>query len=328
MNHSALLRRAWDITRRYRVLWLFGILVALLGANGTTPSNNVNYNFGNGDLQSGHWPDWFPRQQLEQFIRGFDPSRYIGVFVACVCLLLLIGLVLMVLRYVARVALIRSVNQIETTGAAPTWRAGFRLGWSNRTFRLWLLELVVGILALIVIIVLLLLAGAPLLLLLAQNDAARVIGIATSALIGLPVALIIIAGIIVLSVVGQFWTREIVLRDASIGEAAQNGFARVRRHIRDVGILALLMAGIQIAFAILMIPVFIVVFIVAGLVGGGIGYALYALANSVGWAIGVGLPIFLVILIIPLTCIGGLFETFKSTVWTLGYREAVQLNGV
>ena len=62
----------------------------------------------------------------------------------------------------------------------------------------------------------------------------------------------------------------------------------------------------------------------AGLVGGALGYAVYALANSVPWAVGVGLPIFLLILATPMTFISGLYQTFKSSAWTLAYREVAQ----
>ncbi len=328
MNHSALLRRAFDLTRRYRVLWLFGILVALTGASTSAPnSNNFRYSFNNADLPSRNLPSWLPIQQMDRFVRNFNPAQYVGLFVACCCLLVLLGIAALVLRYVVRAALIRSVDQIETTGRAPTWREGFRLGWSNRTFRLWLLELVVGILVLLTIVVLLLIVALPMLLFLAQSDAARVTGAVLALLLGLPVILIIVAGIIVLSVLGQFWSREIILADAGIGDAIRNGTAEVRRRLRDVGVLTLLMAGIQIAFSLVMIPVFFVVLVIAALLGGGLGYALYALAHSVGWAIALGLPIFLIVLTIPLAFVGGLFESFKSSAWTLAYREVAQLEG-
>jgi hypothetical protein len=34
MDHMKILKRAWEITRSYRVLWVFGILLALTSANG------------------------------------------------------------------------------------------------------------------------------------------------------------------------------------------------------------------------------------------------------------------------------------------------------
>ncbi len=98
-------------------------------------------------------------------------------------------IVMAIVNYVARVALYRSVDQIEATAAAPTWRAGLRLGWSNRTFRLFLLDLVVW-LPFMIIALLLLAAGAmPLLLLLIDSPVAKALGIATT--IGLEIAVVV-----------------------------------------------------------------------------------------------------------------------------------------
>jgi hypothetical protein len=87
----------------------------------------------------------------------------------------------------------------------------------------------------------------------------------------------------------------------------------------------LLMAGIRIAFSIVLIPVFFILLGIAALAGGGLGYALYAATQSLGAALAVGAPIFLLLLGIPMTLIGGLFETFKSSAWTLVYREVAPL---
>jgi hypothetical protein len=87
----------------------------------------------------------------------------------------------------------------------------------------------------------------------------------------------------------------------------------------------LLMTGIRLAFTIALIPVFFVLLALAGPVGGGLGCAVYTPADSVAWAIGVALPIFLLIMAVPLTFASGLYETFKSSAWTLAYREVAPL---
>jgi hypothetical protein len=45
-------------------------------------------------------------------------------------------------------------------------------------------------------------------------------------------------------------------------------------------------------------------------------------------AVAVGLPIFLVAVIVPSGFVSGLYETFKSSTWTLTFREVVTLGGV
>jgi hypothetical protein len=284
-----------------------------------------NYNFDQSDFPRGVWPEGLPGEEawqaLQAWFQQIEPGQWIGLALAICCLLLILALVALILRYVARVALIRSVDQIEATAAAPTWRRAFRLGWSNRAFRLWLLELLVGIVAGIAALALLAVAAAPLLLLLAQSDAARVIGVVLTVMLAIPVGLVLIAAAIILSVLGQFWAREIALRDRGIGEAFGAAYALARAKVRDVGLFWLLMAGIQIGFSILMIPVFFLLGGIALLIAGGLGYAIYAVANSLGGALAVGLPLFALIFGLPLLFLSGLFETYKSSAWTLAYRE-------
>ncbi len=233
------------------------------------------------------------------------------------------GIAAIIVNYVARAALYRMVDTIETRGAAPTWRQGFRLGWDRRTFRLFLLELIVGIVTLLGVLVVLAVAASPLLLLLIQNDAARAIGIALTVALGLLALLLLIVAAIGLTLLGQFWSREIVLGDRSVGQALASGYALVRRNLKEVGIMWLLMAGIGIGFAVVMIPIFIIVVLIALGLGGGLGYAVYAATSSVPWAVVAGFPVALVILAVPLTFVGGLYHVFTSSAWTLAYREIV-----
>jgi hypothetical protein len=100
--------------------------------------NTVTYTFnGNSGGMSGippMFPDWrFP-----------DPGVIAGFVLLCCCLLAVLVVVLTIVQYVARTGLYRAVDQIEDTGAAPTWREGLRLGWSNRALRMFLLDLLVG----------------------------------------------------------------------------------------------------------------------------------------------------------------------------------------
>lgn len=327
MNHSAILKRAFQITKRFRVLWLFGILVALT-SGGSSGGGGAQYNVNSTEPQSGNIPGWPPAQQWRHWFDQVDPSRYVGLIFLCCCLLVIFAIAAMIVHYVARAALMRSVDQIERTDTAPSWREGFRLGWGKRTFRLWLLDLIVGILVGLAALLFLAAAASPLLLLAVDRDATRAIGIILAVLLVLLVILLLIVTGVVLSLFGQFWSREIVLADQTISAAVTAGVAQVRGRLKDVGVMWLLMLAIQIGFVIVLIPVFFGVFLAAALVGGGLGFAVYALTGSVFWALLVGAPPGLLILVVPLTVISGLFETYTSTAWTLTYREVALLGDV
>jgi len=309
MHYIDLIKRAWQITWRYKTLWIFGILLALASGGGGS---------GGGGSSSGGGPSAFPPMPG---LQHFDPGLIFAFSALCCCLLLILVIALTILRYVARTALYRGVDQIEAAGAAPTWREGFRLGWSNRAFRLWLLDLAVWIPFVVVALVLLALGATPLLLLIIDNPVARGIGIAgTIGLEMLIIGLLIVAGII-LSALGQFWSREIAIADRNLGESITTGYRLVRARLKDVGVMWLLMAAIGLGFGLVMLPIFFFVIMLALAVGGGLGYALFRLTDSVLWAAIVGLPPFLLIMLVPLMLIQGVYLVFESSTWTLTYRE-------
>lgn len=310
MNYTGIIQRAARITWRYKVLWILGILLALSGGSG---GNTFTYTF-NGN-SGGMVPPMSPMWNFP------DPGVIAGFVLLCCCLALILIVVMTIVQYVARTGLYRAVDQIEETNAAPGWREALRLGWSNRAFRMFLLDLIVGIAAFVVIMGLLLLAASPLLLLIFQNEALSIFGVVATVGLVLLVMLLTFAAAIVISVLQQFWRRQVALDDRTIGEAFSLGTQMARRRAGDVAIFWLLMALIGIAFAIVLIPVVIGLALLGGGIGFGLGYAVYALTNSIGWAVLAGLPIFIVILSIPLILVQGVYLVFESSAWTLVYRD-------
>ncbi len=317
MDQIAIVKRAWTIVWRYKVLWLFGILIALTSGGGGGGGGS-GYRFNGNDFNR---PQFQNMPWLRDVLR---PERLVGIVALCCCLLFLVVIASAIVQFVSRAALIRSVDQIEETGAAPTWREALRLGWTHRTFRLWLLELIVGIIVGLGALVLLLLAAAPLLLLLTNTDGGRVVGIVLTVMLGLLVLLVLIVVAIILSVLQEFWSREVLLADRGIGDALSSGYALVRSRVRDIGGMWLVMLGIGIGFGLLMIPIVLAVIALSAGLGGGLGYVVHEATRSVPWAVAVGLPIFLIIMLIPLSLIGGLYKVFTSSAWTLAYRQVTR----
>ena len=74
---------------------------------------------------------------------------------------------------------------------------------------------------------LLLLAASPLLLLLTDTDAGRITGIVLSVMLFLFFLFVLIAAAIVLSVLQEFWSREVLLADRGIGDALSSGYTLI-----------------------------------------------------------------------------------------------------
>jgi hypothetical protein len=352
MDHIKILKRAFNITWVYRALWVFGIILALTtGGNGGNGAQGADGG-GRGDTsQRFEWPEELPAPPFGELpTRPFEewpswelPSEYVGTAIAVgiglACVFLAVFILLRIARYVAETALIRMVDDYEETGEKRSVRQGFRLGWSRAAWRLFLINLVIG-LPLVVVSLLLFLIPAGLIFLSVRalegvSVAIGVIGIIAGVGLFFLILLCIIIVAIVLSLLMPFFRRACVLGGMGVIESIQEGIRFVRRHLKDVGIMWLLMIGLGIAWIIVMIPVFIALVLVGVLTGGLPALLLGGLASLVAkgaapWILAavVGIPVFLLVVAAPALFLSGLKEVFVSSTWTLTYRELHALQGL
>ncbi len=333
MDHVKILKRAWEITWRYRALWVFGVILALTtgnaGGGGGNGGGGPGYRFGGEDFlgPGGELPiPEIPAQVV---------SILIAVGVGLACVIVLLSIAALVARYVAETALIRMVDDYEETGEKRSVRQGFRIGWSRTALRLFLIDLLIVLPLALVSILLFLLAFAPLLLWTTENTVAGVVGtVATIGLFFLILFLVIIVAAVV-SLLMHFFRRACALEELGVIESLRQGYEIVRRHLKDVVIMWLIMIGVGLALIIVMIPVMLLL-VIAGVMMGGLpallvgGLASLAFKGAVPWILGgaVGVPIFILVVTLPALFLGGLVEVFKSSVWTLTYRELRALESV
>jgi hypothetical protein len=332
MDHIRIIRRAFEITRFYRALWVFGVLVAL-----TTSRGGGNGGGGNGSSGSGHnpnWPDQFPHFQWPN-IAPDVLNTIIAVGVSVICLLLILGVGFTILRYLSQTALIRMVDGYEASGERVSVRQGFRLGWSRGAFRSWLADLLFFVIGFAITILLLLFAAAPLLLWLTGDNTAGAIGtVITIGLAMLVILVLIVAGSAV-SLWVEMIRREIVLGGKGVMEGVRLGWRMLTRRLGDVIIMGLILFGISVGLFMLTIPVFLMLAatgVVAGglpaLLAGGITNIFVHGSTPQIVAASIGVPILLAVIFLPLLFIGGLAETFYSATWTLTYREMLAMDTV
>lgn len=331
MDHIRILRRAFEVTRAYRALWVFGILVALFSgrSSGSSGGNGAQWRTGNAD-----WQNMFRNGFHMPVIPTQVVNSMIGVGIALLCFIILLAIVFTIVRYVANTALVRMVDRYEESGDKVSVGEGFRLGWSRGAFRTWVVDLLIGLGTFLVVIILVAVAAAPLLLWLTRNQTVGVIG--TVITVGLA-ALVILILVVVLSLLMlyiQITQRVIILENQGVFAGMQRAWHIVRRRPGDVIIMGLLLFGVGIVFTILMIPVVLLLVAVAAVIGGipglTIGLAVNMVSHDLAPVFGfiVGLTLFIVVLAIPIGLISGLYETFTSSVWTLVYRELLSLETV
>jgi hypothetical protein len=331
MDHLKILKRAYHLTLNYRALWVFGILLAL-----TTPSRRGGDGGGGGGGSGGS--SFLPANPLpglrfpEISAQAIQSLWAIGLMLACLGIVLVGAFV--ILRYLSETALIRMVDLHETTGERVGVRQGFRLGWSRPAFRIFLIDLLFGLGGMILFLLLLAVAAAPLLLWLIDSEALQVIGTVTSIGLGILVILLAILAFVVLSLLLQFFRRACILEGLGVLDSIRRGYAVFRLRLGDGVVMGILLFALGLAFVIVLIPIAIMLILAAVVLGGGPALLVGWIVNqfvtgTIPWIAGaaVGAPIFLFVVIAPLLFLSGLMETFKSSTWTLTYREFLAIEG-
>jgi len=355
MDPIKILRRAWYILWSYRALWVFGLILTLAGA-GTYGNNNVSYQTNRTEWQNNQpiHPENLPRsfeegiREFNQEIRrifteglphegisGQELTAMLWIIAAFVLFMLIVSILVAIARYVSETAVIRMVDEYEGTGSKMTVRQGFRIGWSRTAWRLFLINLIVNLPALLLVIILLIAGVVIYLTVVSGNQAFAAVSVVSMiGLIFLAVFVVVILTI-VLHLLRQFFWRVCALEDVGVSESLRRGYAMVRENWKNVGLMWLVMIGLGIAWAIVSIIAVIItipVVIITGIIGAVVvaipalllvGIFSLFLGGPLPWIAGglFILPLFFIIAFSPWLLLGSWQTIYTSTVWTLTYRE-------
>jgi hypothetical protein len=344
-----IIKRALHILWNYKVLWIFGVLLAIT-AGGGNGGQGLEYRFsGSPSDNGGYNPSYFqtdPRWHefahwLEQnIVPLFDhPEKYISTFiwigVGFLLFILLIGAIFAVVRYVSETAVIRMVDEYEQSGTKLSFKQGWKLGWSRRAFRVWVINLVISLPAILVVLVLFGLGVLVFFSIESGSTGLAVGGVITAIGCLFLFLFVFILFMVFLNLLRQFFIRRAALEDARVGESFRQGWAMFKRNWKSAALMWLITLGINIGFGIagfivffLLIPVFAIMILPAAIVAAIPGLIAFGITNifssgPLAWIIAaiVALPFFLTVLFSPLALIGGMYTIFDSNIWTLTYRE-------
>ncbi len=368
LDITKILKRSWHILWSYRTLWIFGFILAL-AMGGNNFGNNSHYsvndgNNNNNNQQPGiHAPDGWeglrgntPSEKLNdafrqinegiQQLRAEYPVEFrMGIAAATTLfvVILILSIVTAILRYVAEAATIRMVDEYEKTDVKVGFRQGWKYGWSRTSWRLFLINFVTHIPALVLFVILGLVAWWIISAALSGVASALVNSLVAG--IGLSFLFIFITAIlmVVLLLLRDFAWRMAVLEGTGVMESLQLATSLVRRNWKSVGLMWLVMIGIRIVWAIalfiLIFPLLIVsiltavggvlVAIVPTLLTAGVA-SLFSAPDYWPWifAAVIGLPFFFVVTFSPIFLVSGWGQIYQSNVWTLTYRELKALEAV
>ena len=310
MGYGAIIKRAWQITWRYRALWVLGLFAGVSGSSGGSGGGG-NYNFNSLDSRSGSSSNPFAGVDSSAFLRTIQ--SLLPVIIVGTLLLIVIGIAWWILSVAARGGLVFAVNEIEDgrpMRLGSAWNAGFARFWS-----IFGLSVLLALPVFVLLMLILLFIFVPILLPLmrgGQPGPGVLVPICGTLVIGVPLLIVLS---LVLSLLNELALRFVMLSGHGAVHAVGESWRAFRSRFKDTSLMWLIGVGLNMAagFA-LAIPLVILtlVAIVPAVIAGVLGKWAVAIATG-----GVA---FLVIMLLSLA-FTAVWGTFSSALWTVFFRR-------
>ena len=294
-NFGEVLTRAWQITKKYKVLWIFGILAGCSRGGGGGGGGNTGYSTGPSDFDV---PPEIRRFTLfmEDFVAWAEDNLWIFIALILVVILLLV-VISTLLGTVGRIGLIRgsyaAEQGLELLAFGELFSTSMPYFW-----RVFGLSFLIG-LAFFILVVPFVLMG--------------IFTAGVGFLCILPLVCLLVPVGMVVGIIIEQANRAIVLEDLGMFEGLKRSWEIVRSNVGPIIIMALILFGITLVIGIIIsLPIFIIVFpsIFAFAMGEGqtftplyIAVACLCLYAPVSWFL------------------NGILTTYTQTAWTLTYMR-------
>jgi hypothetical protein len=302
IDFGQIFSRAWTITWKHKILWIFGFFAILAGSGGGNYSGSgTGYRFGNNDVPrfTGQLPPEI--QSIVDWANKLDWTTivaYVSIAIALVCILWLICFILSVIGRGGLIGGILKADFDGTVSFREAWTLGRRYFW--RILAVKLVSFLTMLVASIIVGLSFIMAVIPLV-----------------CCIGIPLCLLVLGGLLFLSLYFYFVQIAIVAENLSIGVAFGKAFNILRDRIGPaflVGIITFLVQlGVGLGMLVLFVPsvgLFLSAFWPVIIATGPISMSLLYAA----------LIVFLVT--IPVSfLIQSVLETWQTAVWALVYKR-------
>lgn len=308
MDYGEVLRRAWQITWKYKGLWVLGILSSCSGGGGGGGGGANSQASGFRGYQSGGRE--FP--QLQHFFNSIAPETWIIIAIVALLVILVIGLALLVLGVIGDGGLIGAFNVADSGGETSLGQA-FRMGstyfWKLLGVRIlfWVAGLVVG-----------LIVAVPLILLVVATFGIGLLCLIPLGIVLIPVALVV--GVIV-SVYTMLTQIALVIENLGVFDAFRRAWDVLKANLGPIFVMGLIVIiGSWLIGLILAAPLIAIVLPV----GFALAFGTQSTANSGLILAGLCLVVYIPVLIV----LNGILRTYVTGVWTLTYRRITNRPGV
>jgi hypothetical protein len=304
MDFGQVLGRAWEITWRYKMLWVLGFLAAL-GEGGSVPQST--YSFGDQDFQRFFYsPDF-------RFYSEALAAITAAIF-TILCIVVIIAIIIWVISVIARGGLIAAAQQIEEEGSTSFGRA-----WAVSARKFWTLFglSVLTLLPMIILGILLAVAAVLFFVPVSQTVGPSADRVAAGSIIIFVICsgLLCCGGIFLALILGQvriYGERAAIIEDANWISAFSRGWEVIKENLGATIILWLIFLAIGIV--VFAVSAAIAVALAAPFVG-----MFFATEPGYWWIAPVCIGGLLGIIIFAL--IRSIVTTYTSATWTLAFRQ-------
>ena len=303
MDFGKVLGRAWEITWRYKMLWVLGFLAGL-GQTGGAPQSSYS--------MSGYEYDRFSYELSESAAEFF--AALSALILGIICLLFIIAILIWVVSVISRGGLIAAVQQVEEDGSTSfrqAWAVGVKKFWT--LFGLSFLSALPMIILIIIGVVFLAIGIGVAVGLLDTSEAAPIISL---------VLISVICGgfffcgffllVIVLEQIRIYGERAAILEDLGWIDAFKRGWQVFKENLGATIILWLI-------FFALGIVIFGITFVIMAAIAAPL-LGLIFVDDSGLWLLG---PLCFggLLGVIVFALIRSIVTAFTSATWTLAFRE-------
>jgi hypothetical protein len=294
-NFGEVLTRAWQITWKYKVLWIFGILAGCTnggGGGGGGGGGNTSYSTGPSDQ---NLPPELKRfiYQMENFGEWVVDNWWIFIVIGLVALV--IAVISIFLGTIGRIGLIKGSYEAEQGAEKLVFGELFSSSMPY-FWRVFGLSFLIG-LAFFIIFIPLILIG--------------VLSAGVGFICLLPLICLLIPVGIAVGIIIEQANRAIVLEDLSMFDGLKRGWEIARSNVGPILVMALILFGIGLVLGIVIaLPIFLIVFPAVFAFAMGEGQSLTPLYTA-----GVCFCLY-----IPVAwLLNGVLTTYTQSAWTLTY---------
>jgi hypothetical protein len=319
INMSEVLTKAWKITWKFKVLWIFGILAGCSTSNRSSFNNGFNSGSGNGnrDFGDGNLPEPL-RRFLENPQEGIVSflSQYGAIIAVVILLLCVLTLLFYFLGVMGKTGLIKGVNKAD----AGAERLGFGELWGESLpyfWRMFGLSFLVNLPFFIIIVILVVVFFASVFGFAANSESKTALGGLFAALaIFVPAICCLSIVRIVVDMIVEQSKIAIVVEDVGILESLRRGWDIFKRNFLTIVLLAIILGVLGgIVGFVIAIPLLLAL-------APALGSVLLAGSNAAPAAALAPLAIagICVLAYLPVLLLaGGIEHTYIQSVWTLTY---------